>query len=132
MRPLAAALLLSVTVAPAASVTRFEFSRSGGQLPGQSVKGAVELHGDSGRVTAANGYVREFGPAEVVTLREALAQPPPPPALAPDAYTYSVRIERGRKVRSIVLSDVSPHLLVPWLQKETAAIARAGKLPANH
>lgn len=126
------ALLLSAALTAAASVTRFDFRRSGGQLPGQSVKGAVELHGDSGCVTAANGYVRELGPAEVAALREALAQPPPSPAVAPDAYTYSVRIERGRKVWAIVLSDVSPNLLVPWLQKEASAIARAGKLPANH
>ena len=87
----------------------------------------MELHGESGRVTAANGYARELGPEEVSGLRAALAQPAPPLVHSPDAYRYEVRIEKGKKTRSMTLTDASLHPLVPWLQKETAAIARFGR-----
>ena len=120
----AAILLLAASAAGAASVTRFEFSRSGGQTPGRSVSGLVELGASGGRVTSANGFRRDLGSDEVAKLREALAQPPPIPVPSPDAYTYAVRIVRGKKSRTMTLTDASNHPLVPWLQKETAAISR--------
>ncbi len=128
---LIAGLLIPVTFAVCAAVTRIEFNRSGGQVPGRIVKGTVQLRGSTGRVTAANGYARDLGSAEVSQLRKACGERTPPPAVAPDAYTYSVRIERGKKSRAMNLSDASPHPLVPWLQKETAAISRFSSAPAT-
>jgi hypothetical protein len=130
-----AALLIPISFAACANVTKIEFSRSGGQLPGRTVRGSAQLWGGSGRVTAANGYVRDLGAGEVSELRRALVEPAPPGAPSapvPDAYVYSVRIERGHKVQTISLSDASRSPLVPWLQKETAAIGRFSPEPATH
>lgn len=127
---LLAALLIPAAVSWAESVTRIQFTRSGGIAGAAAVTGTVDLSSKAPCVTAANGYRRELAAEEVKTLREAIAKPQPVPSRGADAYQYAIRVERpGRRARTLTLTDTSEHPLVPWLQKEAGAIARHGRTP---